>query len=573
MLVLVVLESSSVENEDDDEEEDDRDPSIGTQSIMNIFSNPIFRAYAHARLRKHHLLPGVVMYTIVVLIILIGSYIATASNVPKGEKIDVLARASLFAYHGIFALQTLLLLVLGTSRAANSAAAERGEGILQFHRMTPLSVWEILIGYLVGMSIREYLLAGIGLLGGLACVVMGGVPFSKFLLTTMILLTSTIFFHLVGILVGISRTSSSGTTVTLASMIGVVPIIAIAFPFGDYAYLTPMPYYLHAMVPQADMEELFYRFAALPVLVFNMRFTPLFFSLLIQVLFGAFVVFALGRKLREPTCSAFSKPSAVILFSTVELLLMGRLWEGISRMQAESGILGILSKLSDRTQFLTALLGVATVTSLLVALALVKSLGPSENRLRKVFIRTHKYRLKKLPYFHDDTSAMLTALVICAIFLGCYFWMLRVGTNYGADKHPLWGTVPIATGLLVLVFVAMCEWTALKFPHNSEGYIALVGVVWWLLPVGLAWLMGFGKSTTTEVLIAISPITSIYCALVPMSEELSLSPLRVVFLNMFTSAALLILFGGLLLQKRNSLRNALARQVSPASPPPTPATN
>ena len=138
--------------------------------MIGLFSNPIFMAYARARLRKHHLLPGLVMYTIVVALILIGSYIATASNVPKGERINVPARAGLFAYHGIFGLQTLLLLVLGTSRAANSAAAERGEGILQFHRMTPLSVWEILAGYLMGMPVREYLLAGIGLLGGLVCV-------------------------------------------------------------------------------------------------------------------------------------------------------------------------------------------------------------------------------------------------------------------------------------------------------------------------------------------------------------------------------------------------------------------
>ena len=34
--------------------------------------------------------------------------------------------------------------------------------------------------------------------------------------------------------------------------------------------------------------------------------------------------------------------------------------------------------------------------------------------------------------------------------------------------------VPLAVGMLILVFVAMCEWTALKFPHNSEGYLALV---------------------------------------------------------------------------------------------------
>jgi hypothetical protein len=536
---------------------------------MSLFSNPIFLAYARARLRKHHLLPGVVMYSIVVLITLVGAYIATGSNVPKGEQIDVAARASTFAYHALFALQTLLLLVLGTSRAANSAAAERAEGILQFHRLTPLSVWQILTGYLLGMPVREYLLAGIGLVGQIVCIFMGGVTVSQFVLTNFILLTSTLFFHFVGILVGVSRTSSSGATVTLASMIGIVPIIAVAFPFGDYAYLTPMPYYLQAMVPSADMEELFYKYAALPVLLFNMRISPLVFSIALQVLFGAFMVFALGRKLREPTCSAFSKPSAILLFSTVEVLLMGRLWEGLSKPQAENGILGMLSKLSDRTQFLTALLGIVTVTSLLIALGLLKSLGPSEGRLRKVLIRTHKYRLGKLPYFHDHTSAMLTAVVLCAIFCGCYWWMLRIGIRFAEDWHRHSGAVPIVVSMLILVFVAMCEWTALKFPHNSEGYIALVGVVWWLLPVGLAWLIGFGKSPLSEVLIAISPITSIYCALVPMSEDVTISPLRVVLIHIFTSAVLLTLFGGLLLSKRNAMQRSLALQTSPVAPQPS----
>jgi hypothetical protein len=447
---------------------------------------------------------------------------------------------------------------MGTSRAANSAAAERGEGILQFHRMTPMTVWEILTGYLMGMSVREYLLAGVGLLGELVCVVMGGVTVPQFILTNFILLTSTMFFHLVGVLVGVSRTSSSGTTVTLASLIGVVPIIAIAFPFGDYAYLTPMPYYLQEMVSPVDMEELFYKYAALPVLLFNLKFSPFVYSLILQALFGGFVVYALGRKLGEPTSAAFSKPSAVALFSVVELLLMGRLWEGISRPQAENGILGMLSRVSDRTQFLTALLGVATVTGLLVALGLLKSLGPSENRLRKLFIKTKKYKLPKLPYWHDDTSAMLTAVVMCAIFNGCFWWMLRVGNTFSEEWHRPWGAVPIAVSFLILVFVAMCEWTALQFPRNSEGYIALVGVVWWLLPIGVAWLIGFGKSATSEVLIAISPITSVYCALVPLSDDVSVRPLFVVFLNIFASAALLVLFGGLLLYKRRSIQRSVS---------------
>lgn len=535
---------------------------------MSFFSNPILRAYARARLRKHHLLPGVVMYTIVIAVILVGSYIATSGSAQKGDE-NVRARAGLYAYHGIFGLQTLLLLVLGTSRAANSASAERSEGILQFHRLTPLSVWEILIGYLMGMSVREYLLAGVGLLGSIVCIFMGGVTVGQFVVTTFILLTSTIFFHLVGMLVGISRTSSSGTTVTLASLIGVVPIIAIALPFGDYAYLTPMPYYLHAMVPPAEMEELFYKYAAMPVLMFKQKISPLYFSLFLQLLFGGFVVFALGRKLREPNQSAFSKPSAILLFAIVELLLLGRLWEGIASPQAENGILGILAKVSDRTQFLTALLGVSTVTSLLVALGLLKSLGPSEDRLRKVFIRTHKYRLKKLPYFHDDTSAMLTGIILCIIFSGSFWWMLRIGTGFVDSETPPWGAVPIAVSLLILVFVTMCEWTALRFPRNSEGYIALVGVVWWLLPVGMAWLIGFGKSAVSELLIAISPITSIYCALVPISEQVSISPLKVVFLNIFTSMALLSLFGTLLLRRRKKLQKTLIGAVTFPSPNPT----
>ena len=62
---------------------------------MSLLSNPIFLAYARARLRKHHLLPGLVMYSIVIVVTLIGSYIAIASNVGKGEKIEIGPRAAL----------------------------------------------------------------------------------------------------------------------------------------------------------------------------------------------------------------------------------------------------------------------------------------------------------------------------------------------------------------------------------------------------------------------------------------------------------------------------------------------
>ena len=80
-------------------------------------------------------------------------------------------------------------------------------------------------------------------------------------------------------------------------------------------------------------------------------------------------------------------------------------------------------------------------------------------------------------------------------------------------------------------------------------------------------MIGITKSALSEVLISISPITSIYCALVPLNEELSIHPYRVVFLNIFTSAALLCLFGGLLLAKRKSLRQSLV--VASTTPPQT----
>jgi hypothetical protein len=82
-------------------------------------------------------------------------------------------------------------------------------------------------------------------------------------------------------------------------------------------------------------------------------------------------------------------------------------------------------------------------------------------------------------------------------------------------------------------------------------------------------LIGFGKSPLSEVLIAISPITSIYCALVPMSEDVTISPLRVVLIHIFTSAVLLTLFGGLLLSKRNAMQRSLALQTSPVAPQPS----
>ena len=55
-------------------------------------------------------------------------------------------------------LQIIIIVAIGGAQVAAAVGGSRGSGILDFHRVSPLSPTELTLGFFFGAPIREYVL-------------------------------------------------------------------------------------------------------------------------------------------------------------------------------------------------------------------------------------------------------------------------------------------------------------------------------------------------------------------------------------------------------------------------------
>ena len=84
----------------------------------------------------------------------------------------------------------MILAIMGSTQVGTSVAVARASGILDFHRVSPLSATELVLGFFFGAPVREYLLFACTLPFVVLCLAIG-VPDFRGLLQLMIALIAT----------------------------------------------------------------------------------------------------------------------------------------------------------------------------------------------------------------------------------------------------------------------------------------------------------------------------------------------------------------------------------------------
>ena len=92
-------------------------------------------------------------------------------------------------------LQAVILAIMGASQVGSAVGAARASGILDFHRVSPLSPAELVLGFFFGAPIREYLLFACTLPFSILCVAMGTPDFRGFLQLMILLVVSSWVMH------------------------------------------------------------------------------------------------------------------------------------------------------------------------------------------------------------------------------------------------------------------------------------------------------------------------------------------------------------------------------------------
>src|SRR6202012_2446224 len=113
----------------------------------------IVRRYATSRLRWPSVIGwGIVVHSLAAFLWL-GFYFAD-----HHQRQTSVAVAAAHAWMPILVLQGLLWIMKGTFSVAVGVAREGADGLTEAQRLTPMSSWHKVVGYLVGLPIRETLL-------------------------------------------------------------------------------------------------------------------------------------------------------------------------------------------------------------------------------------------------------------------------------------------------------------------------------------------------------------------------------------------------------------------------------
>jgi hypothetical protein len=285
--------------------------------LWQVWNNPIVRRYATARLR---LLP-VLGWSLFVqpLAAFLWLVVYFASN--KGASIE---HAAIAAWTPILVLQGLLWLLKGTFSVAVGIAREGAEGLTETQRLTPLSAAHKVVGYLLGLPILETVLVVSLLPWTVISVVMGHVPVAVVFRVHLLLATSALLHHSIGLVAGtVIRQKIVAGTVSQLLVITLHMIVPLFARFG----LGPLG---HLGVEKAIAAELL-TLQGLPGTFSRVRFFDFDLSLsgyawVVMVVLIGFLVQILWRRWRHAEAHLFSKPLALAFSAWIILMSLGELF-------------------------------------------------------------------------------------------------------------------------------------------------------------------------------------------------------------------------------------------------------
>ena len=287
--------------------------------------NPIFRRYARSRLRPQAL--GAWLLVTVLLAGFLYFGFRTGTRFKGQMSIMDAERATVIP---LLVLQALILFFLGTGQVAAGITAEADEGTLDYQRLSPLTPLGKVLGYLLGLPVREWCLFAATLPFTAWALWKGEVAASAWMPVYLVLLSSALLYHLTGLVAGaVVKNRRWAFLVSIGVIFLLYTVIPQAAKFGlvYFKYLTLWPVVdenIAAMLPREAGGLLrFARSLEPDVRFFGLHFSEAAFTLFSQsVLILTFVIMLL-RRWRRAESHLLGKLWSLGLFIWMQLMLLG----------------------------------------------------------------------------------------------------------------------------------------------------------------------------------------------------------------------------------------------------------
>ena len=437
------------------------------ERIQAWLDNPIFVKHLRSRLRLQPLLSAIVVVQALCLCI------AWA-----GFQLDSFANGG--AYSVLLILQIIIIVAIGGAQVASAVGGSRASGILDFHRVSPLSPTELTLGFFFGAPIREYILLATTLPYALLCVGFG-VPSAHGLIQIVIALIAFAWlFHgmaLLSALLAKPRVGSRGTIGMIVFLVIVITQIAGAFLSRS------------SLLVDLDQRLSFFG-VSLPWLAVMLIYIA-------AILF--FVFLAALRRMASDRIHPLSKAQGIAAMLTLSVLLLGGIWKQESY--------DILQVLGNGFYFLVA---TSIVTVVMVT--------PTQAEYIKGLLRARKQGESHLRFWDDLALNRVFVSILCAILLltGTVIWRAGINAPMALPTDAVLNyPMGVAMSVLVVAYFGLgMQYFHLRFGARGKMYFGLFLFLAWVLPMvaGTIYLfasMPMSSSQAGQIIYSLSPLAGI----------------------------------------------------------------
>ncbi len=465
-----------------------RDPS---DILADFIGWPIIVKSARARLRAKHMLSwGIVTFVLTAFVCLIVYLTTTERGLATVEE------AATGMVIPIIIIQAVILMLLGTGAVASGMSIEREKGLLDYQRMTPIRPTGKIVGYMLGLPVREYFLFSLTLPFLAFAVLKSNLSIWTMLHFYAVFFTSVWVYHMTGLVAGMA--SSKPRFASMTSQ-GMVVLLYFVLPYFTYfgmtffEFLTIRPT-LFGMIGQElqrmdSITEIAFtsRFPSLDdyrsVPFYSLFLHPTVYTILVQSFLLLTMFSVVFRKWKDEFAHPFSKLFGAFLYAGTIMFALGSLWPHVANDEAFASITRFDGALSELTPgwilwlFMTLLCSIAGVMALLV----IHFTTPNKHTIVKGVRLARKRGRNRVPFNSDAATSAPLAFFISAVGIGAgtALFALALRQEYFIGHAP-----PLLLALAPIVWFAAIVLFIQGFRERFGARIFLVGLfVLWVIPI------------------------------------------------------------------------------------------
>ena len=299
-----------------------------------LLDNPLLVKHARSRLRRSQVVPGVT------LALAAGIAIVWAGRVLNWH-------IQGWTVGAVLGIQLFLLAFAGGNQVGTSVGNARASGILDYHRIAPMSPTAVALGFLLGAPVREYLLTALMIPFLAACCHLAGLGLASTPMLMVLLLLVAWNLHALALM--LSLVAKKPRAATQGSVVG---LLLLGMIFGG-PLVGGLRFVLNLFADPAP---------AVSVFGFRLHWLP-FAAVYLGVPLGFFLAGGC-RKMRSDRTHVFAKPTAAAFLASAALLTVGACWGRRSEVSMVLVVLYVTSVLAlfliptitpDRAEYLKGL--------------------------------------------------------------------------------------------------------------------------------------------------------------------------------------------------------------------------